>query len=94
MSLALDAYNVAESDGNVSVCAVLLGGELAREVAVNITTTDTTIGTAAGACIRFWKGYVCYKLYYIEGINLEAKHSTVERYFYYCCFTITILFGA
>ena len=47
MSLALDAYNVAESDGNVSVCAVLLGGELAREVAINITTPDT-VGTAAG----------------------------------------------
>ncbi len=47
VSLALDAYNVAESDGNVSVCAVLLGGELAREVAVNITTTDS-VGTATG----------------------------------------------
>ncbi len=51
MSLALDAFNVVESDGNVSVCAVLLGGELAREVAVNITTTDT-VGTAAGACVH------------------------------------------
>ncbi len=51
MSLALDAYNVAENDGSVSVCAVLLGGELAREVAVNITTTDT-VGTATGACVH------------------------------------------
>ncbi len=50
MSLAQDAYNVAESDGNVSVCAVLLGGELAREVAVNITTTYS-VGTAAGAYV-------------------------------------------
>ncbi len=50
MSLALNAYHVAESDGNVSVCVVLLGGELAREVAVNITTTDT-VGTATGACV-------------------------------------------
>ncbi len=35
----------------MSVCAVLLGGELAREVAINITTTDT-VGTAAGACVH------------------------------------------
>ncbi len=62
MSLALDAYNVAENDGSVSVCAVLLGGELAREVAVNITTTDTA-GTATGACVhnilsQFCSGHV------------------------------------
>ncbi len=47
VSLAQYVYNVVESDGNVSVCAVLLGGELAREVAINITTPDT-VGTAAG----------------------------------------------
>ncbi len=51
VSLALEAFTVAESDGNVSVCAVLLGGELSREVAVNITTSDT-VGTAAGACVH------------------------------------------
>ncbi len=51
LSLAVDAYNVAESDGNVSVCAVLLGGELAREVAINTTTTET-VGTATGMSIN------------------------------------------
>ncbi len=32
-----------ESDGNVSVCAVLLRGVLGREVAVNVTTIDNVL---------------------------------------------------
>ena len=47
MNLDQDAYSVYESDGNVSVCAVLLGGVLGREVAVKITTIDN-VGTATG----------------------------------------------
>ncbi len=47
VNLDQDAYSVHESDGNVSVCAVLLGGVLGREVAVNITTIDN-VGTATG----------------------------------------------
>ncbi len=47
MNLDQDAYSVYESDGNVSVCAVLLGGVLGREVAVDITTIDN-VGTATG----------------------------------------------
>ena len=43
----MDQYDVAESDGSVTVCAVLLGGDLARGVAVNISTSDV-VGTATG----------------------------------------------
>ncbi len=53
MNLDQDAYSVYESDGDVSVCAVLLGGMLGREVAVNITTIDN-IGTAAGTYVLCW----------------------------------------
>ena len=45
--MEMDQYDVAESDDSVTVCAVLLGGELAREVAVSINTTDA-VGTATG----------------------------------------------
>ena len=45
--MEISQYDVAESDDNVTVCAVLLGGDLVREVAVNISTTDA-VGTATG----------------------------------------------
>ncbi len=81
MSLAVDAYNVAESDGNVSVCAVLLGGELVREVAVNITTTDT-VGTATGMSTKlcpilaFMRSFVCAR---VNKLILVTKNCIIAQ---------------